>query len=43
MAANKPADTETPRFENKGILRFVEDSATVLARMDRSTLEYYRD
>lgn len=41
MAVNEPADTAVPRFENKGILRFVEDSETVLARMDRSTIEIF--
>lgn len=41
MAVNEPAGTAAPRFENKGILRFVEDSETVLARMDRSTIEIF--
>ena len=41
MVATEPSGTGAPRFENKGILRFVEDSGTVLARMDRSTLEYF--
>lgn len=41
MVATEPSGTGAPRFENKGILRFVEDSETVLARMDRSTLEYF--
>lgn len=41
MVATEPSGTGTLRFENKGILSFVEDSETVLARMDRSTLEYF--
>ena len=41
MVATEPSGTGKLRFENKGILRFVEDSETVLARMDRSTLEYF--
>ncbi|SPT55580.1 hypothetical protein [Schaalia odontolytica] len=41
MAATEPAGAGKPRFDNKGILRFVEDSETVLARMDRSTIEVF--
>ena len=41
MVATEPSSTGAPRFENKGILRFVEDSETVLARMDRSTIETF--
>ena len=41
MVATEPSGTGAPHFENKEILRFVEDSETVLARMDRSTLEYF--
>lgn len=41
MVATEPSGTGAPRFENKGILRFVEDSETVLARMDRSTIEIF--
>ena len=41
MVATEPSSTGAPRFENKGILRFVEDSETVLARMDRATIEIF--
>lgn len=41
MTTNEPAGAKAPRFENRGVLRFVEDSETVLAHMDRSTLEIF--
>lgn len=41
MEVNQIPDVHSPDFPNSGVLKWVSDGPTVLARMDRSTVKTY--
>ena len=41
MEVNQIPDVHSPDFPNSGVLKWVPDGPTVLARMDRSTVKTY--
>lgn len=41
MEVNQIPDVHSPDFPNSGVLKWVSDGPTVLARMDRSTVKIY--
>lgn len=41
MDASQIPDVHSPNFPNSGVLKWVPDGPTVLARMDRSTVKTY--
>ena len=41
MEFNKIPDVHSPDFPNSGVLKWVSDGPTVLARMERSTVQTY--
>ena len=41
MEVNQIPDVHSPDFPNSGVLKWVPDGPTVLARMDRGTVKTY--